>query len=83
MHNKGNYIASLGNFCKWLASEAESLGVEIYPGIPATEILYNQDGSVKGIATGDMGIGKDGKKKVRQKKTSPRQNYTTTNQSHK
>ena len=62
MHNKGNYIISLGNFCRWLGEQAEALGVEIYPGFAAAEVLYNEDGSVKGVATGDMGIGKDGKK---------------------
>jgi electron-transferring-flavoprotein dehydrogenase len=60
MNNHGNYIISLGNFCRWLAEQAESLGVEIYPGFAASEILFNPDGSVKGVATGDMGIGKDG-----------------------
>ena len=60
MHNKGNYIVSLGNVVRWLGQQAEELGVEIYPGFAATEILYNDDGSVKGIATGDMGVGKDG-----------------------
>ena len=59
MHNNGNYIVSLGNFCRWLAEQAEAMGVEIYPGFAAAEILYNDDGSVKGIATGDMGIGQD------------------------
>eukprot|EP01116_Phalansterium_solitarium_P016993 TRINITY_DN4077_c0_g1_i1.p1 TRINITY_DN4077_c0_g1~~TRINITY_DN4077_c0_g1_i1.p1 ORF type:complete len:596 (+),score=-0.47 TRINITY_DN4077_c0_g1_i1:74-1789(+) len=58
--NHGNYIASLGQLCRWLAEEAEALGVEIYPGIAASEVLYNEDGSVAGIATGDVGIGKDG-----------------------
>ncbi|KLT72066.1 electron transfer flavoprotein-ubiquinone oxidoreductase [Neisseria arctica] len=58
--NHGNYIISLGQLTRWLAEQAESLGVEIYPGFAASEILYHEDGSVKGIATGDMGIGKDG-----------------------
>jgi electron-transferring-flavoprotein dehydrogenase len=62
MNNHGNYIISLGNFCRWLGQQAEALGVEIYPGFPAAEILYDNDGNVRGIATGDMGIGKDGKK---------------------
>lgn len=62
MHNKGNYIISLGNFCRWLGQQAEELGVEIYPGFAAAEVLYHEDGSVKGVATGDMGIGKDGEK---------------------
>ena len=61
MHNHGNYIVSLGNVCRWLATQAEELGVEIYPGFAAAEVLYNDDGSVKGIATGDMGVGRDGK----------------------
>ena len=60
MHNKGNYIVSLGKVCRWLGEQAEALGVEIYPGFAAAEVLYNEDGSVKGVATGDMGIGKDG-----------------------
>ena len=60
MDNHGNYIVSLGNVCRWLAQQAEALGVEIYPGFAAAEVLYNEDGSVKGIATGDMGIAKDG-----------------------
>lgn len=63
MHNNGNYIVSLGNVCRWLAEQAESLGVEIFPGFAASEVLYHEDGSVKGIATGDMGIGRDGEKK--------------------
>ncbi len=61
MHNQGNYIISLSNLCKWLAQQAEALGVEIYPGFAAAEILYDDNGTVRGIATGDMGIGKDGK----------------------
>ncbi|MDC1381994.1 electron transfer flavoprotein-ubiquinone oxidoreductase [Candidatus Puniceispirillum sp.] len=61
MKNHGNYIISLGNFCRWLGEQAEALGVEIYPGFPAAEILYDDWGQVKGVATGDMGIGKDGK----------------------
>jgi electron-transferring-flavoprotein dehydrogenase len=60
LHNHNNYIISLGTFCKWLANEAESLGVEIFPGFSASEILYNEDASVAGIATSDVGIGKDG-----------------------
>jgi electron-transferring-flavoprotein dehydrogenase len=63
MHNKGTYTGSLGNFCRWLAGQAENLGVEIFPGFPAAEILYNADGSVKGIATGDMGVARDGSHK--------------------
>jgi electron-transferring-flavoprotein dehydrogenase len=63
MNNHGNYIVSLGDVCRWLATQAEALGVEIYPGFAAAEMLYGEDGSVKGVATGDMGIGKDGQKK--------------------
>jgi len=58
--NHGNYIASLGNVCRWLATQAEAAGVEIYPGFAAAEVLYTDDGCVRGVATGDMGIGKDG-----------------------
>ena len=58
--NHGNYIVSLGNVVKWLAQQAEGLGVEIFAGFAAAEVLYNDDGSVKGVATGNMGIGKDG-----------------------
>ena len=60
MHNHGNYIVSLGNLVRWLGREAESLGVEIYPGFAAAEILYDESGKVVGVATGDMGVGKDG-----------------------
>ena len=60
MNNHGNYIVSLGEVCRWLAQQAEALGVEIYPGFAAAEVLYNDDGSVRGVATGDMGIAKDG-----------------------
>ena len=60
MNNHGNYIISLGNFCRWLAAQAEELGVEIYPGFAAAEVLYGESGEVVGVATGDMGIGKDG-----------------------
>ncbi|MYM62448.1 NAD(P)-binding protein [Pseudomaricurvus sp. HS19] len=63
MHNEGNYIISLGNLCRWLAEQAEALGVEIYPCFAAAEILYHEDGSVKGIATGDMGVGHNGEHK--------------------
>jgi len=58
--NHGNYIVSLGNLCRWLAQQAEALGVEIYPGFAGAEVLFNEDGSVRGVATGDMGIGRDG-----------------------
>jgi electron-transferring-flavoprotein dehydrogenase len=60
MRNKGTYTLSLGNLCRWLAGQAEELGVEIFPGFPAAEVLFNEDGSVKGVATGDMGIARDG-----------------------
>jgi electron-transferring-flavoprotein dehydrogenase len=60
MHNHGNYIISLGNLCRWLATQAEELGVEIYPGFAGAEVLYDADGRVRGVATGDMGIGRDG-----------------------
>ncbi|RZI63294.1 MAG: electron transfer flavoprotein-ubiquinone oxidoreductase, partial [Variovorax sp.] len=59
-HNDGNYIVSLGNVTKWLAQQAEELGVEIFPGFPAAEVLYTDDGKVRGVATGNLGIGKDG-----------------------
>ena len=63
MNNHGNYIVSLADVCRWLGQQAEALGVEIYPGFAGAEVLYNEDGSVKGVATGDMGVGKDGKHK--------------------
>lgn len=63
MHNEGNYVISLGNLCRWLAEQAEAMGVDIFPGFAAAEILYNADGSVKGIATGDMGVDADGNHK--------------------
>ncbi|MBU3724831.1 MAG: electron transfer flavoprotein-ubiquinone oxidoreductase [Burkholderiaceae bacterium] len=59
-HNHGNYVVSLSNFTRWLAQQAEGLGVEIFPGFAAAEVLYHDDGRVKGVATGNMGIGKDG-----------------------
>lgn len=59
-HNEGNYVISLGNVCRWLGQQAEALGVEIYPGFAGAEVLFNEDGSVKGVATGDMGLLKDG-----------------------
>jgi electron-transferring-flavoprotein dehydrogenase len=65
MHNAGNYIISLGNLCRWLAGEAEALGIEIYPGFAAAEVLYDDDGRVRGVATGDMGIGRDGERTPR------------------
>ncbi|PKU23820.1 electron transfer flavoprotein-ubiquinone oxidoreductase [Telmatospirillum siberiense] len=60
MHNHGNYIVSLGNLVRWLGAQAEELGVEIFPGFAAVEVLYDERGAVRGIATGDMGIGRDG-----------------------
>ncbi|GAA5134020.1 electron transfer flavoprotein-ubiquinone oxidoreductase [Alloalcanivorax gelatiniphagus] len=63
MHNEGNYVISLGNLCRWLAEQAEGMGIEIFPGFAASEILYNEDGSVKGIATGQMGVAADGEHK--------------------
>lgn len=63
MNNKGTYTLSLGNFCRWLAGQAESLGVEIFPGFAAAEVLFHDDGSVKGVATGDMGVARDGTRK--------------------
>lgn len=62
-NNHGNYVISLGNVCRWLAEQAESMGVEVYPGFAAAEVLYHDDGSVKGIATGDMGVSLNGEKK--------------------
>lgn len=59
-HNEGNYIISLGNFCRWLGQQAEAMGVEIYAGFAGAEVLYDDSGAVKGVATSDMGIGKDG-----------------------
>ncbi|NQD38811.1 electron transfer flavoprotein-ubiquinone oxidoreductase [Permianibacter sp. IMCC34836] len=61
--NHGNYIISLGNLCRWLGQQAEAMGVNLFPGFAAAEVLYHDDGSVAGIATGDMGIGKDGQQK--------------------
>ncbi len=63
MSNHGNYVVSLGAVCKWLATKAEALGVEIYPGFAAAEVLYDENGAVTGVATGDMGIGKSGERK--------------------
>ncbi|KAK3492871.1 putative flavoprotein-ubiquinone oxidoreductase [Neurospora hispaniola] len=61
MHNKGNYIVSLSEFTKWLGERAEEVGVEVYPGFAASEVLYKSDGSVKGVATNDLGLGRNGK----------------------
>lgn len=63
MHNEGNYIVSMGNVCRWLAEQAEQLGVEIFPGFPAQDVIYNEDGSVGGVITGDMGLDAEGKPK--------------------
>jgi electron-transferring-flavoprotein dehydrogenase len=62
MRNHGNYIVSLGNLCRWLAAQAEALGVEVYPGFAGAEVLYDDEGRVRGVATGDMGIGKNGER---------------------
>lgn len=62
-HNDGNYIVSMGNVCRWLAEQAEQLGVEIFPGFPAAEVLYNETGDVAGVITGDMGISEKGEEK--------------------
>jgi electron-transferring-flavoprotein dehydrogenase len=67
MHNEGNYVVSLGNVVRWLGSQAEELGVEIFPGFAAAEVLYDETGAVRGVATGDMGVGRDGQ---------PTANYT-------
>jgi electron-transferring-flavoprotein dehydrogenase len=64
MHNRGNYVVSLGNVVKWLGEQAEGLGAEIYPGFAAAEVLYHEDGRVKGVATGAMGIDREGKPKA-------------------
>ena len=64
MHNKGNYIISLGRLCQWLGEQAEALGVNIFPGFAGSEVLYDDNDRVKGVATSDMGIGKDGKPKA-------------------
>ncbi len=63
MHNEGNYIISLGNLCRWLGEQADTLGVEIFPGFAASELLYHEDGSVKGVVTGVMGIDVNGERK--------------------
>lgn len=62
MRNHGNYIISLGNLCRWLGKQAEAVGVEIYPGFAAAEVLYGDDGAVSGVATGDMGLDRDGRR---------------------
>jgi len=63
MHNKGNYIISLGRLCQWLGDQAEAAGINVFPGFAASEVLYDDDGRVKGVATSDMGVGKDGQQK--------------------
>src|SRR5210317_997971 len=63
MHNDGNYIISLGRLCQWLGEQAEGIGVNVFPGFAASEVLYDADGRVTGVATSDMGVGKDGVKK--------------------
>ncbi|MCP1508308.1 electron-transferring-flavoprotein dehydrogenase [Pseudomonas marginalis] len=63
MHNEGNYIISLGNLCRWLAQQAENLGVEVYPGFAAQEALFDENGVVRGIITGDLGVDREGKPK--------------------
>jgi electron-transferring-flavoprotein dehydrogenase len=63
MHNKGNYIISLGRLCQWMGEQAEALGVNVFPGFAASEVLYDDDGQVTGVATSDMGVGKDGQPK--------------------
>lgn len=63
MHNHGNYVISLGNFCRWLAQQAEADGVDIFPGFAAAEILYDEQGAVRGVLTGDMGVRADGSEK--------------------
>lgn len=63
MNNHGNYVVSLGNVCRWLAEQAEGMGVEVYPGFAASEILYDENGAVRGVATGDMGVSGDGGQK--------------------
>ena len=63
MSNHGNYVVSLGNVCRWLATKAEALGIEIYPGFAAAEVLLDINGAVAGVATGDMGLAKDGRRK--------------------
>src|SRR5207302_1818820 len=64
MSNHGNFVVSLGNVCRWLATKAEAVGVEIYAGFAAAEVLYGPNGEVRGVATGDMGVGKDAKRKA-------------------
>jgi len=64
LHNEGNYATSLANLCRWLGEQAEELGVNLFPGFAASEVLYNDAGAIKGIATGDMGVGANGEQKA-------------------
>jgi len=64
MHNEGNYVISLGNLCRWLAQQAESLGVEIYPGFAAQDAIVDEAGIVRGIVIGDLGVGHNGEHKA-------------------
>lgn len=64
VHNKGNYAASLGNLCRWLGEQAEALGVMLFPGFAAAEVLFNEEGAIKGVATGDMGVSASGEQKA-------------------
>ncbi|AZO82456.1 hypothetical protein BOO89_01345 [Stutzerimonas stutzeri] len=63
MHNNGNYIVSLGNVCRWLGQQAETLGVDVFPGFPASDVLYDEEGRVRGVVTADMGVGRTGEQK--------------------
>ena len=64
MHNEGNYIVSLGHLCQWLGEQAEAMGINVFPGFAASEVLYDEQGRVIGVATSDMGVGKDGQRKA-------------------
>ena len=63
MHNEGNFIVSLGNVCRWLGQQAEALGVDVFPGFPASDVLYDEEGRVRGVLTADMGVGRTGEHK--------------------
>lgn len=63
MHNEGNFIVSLGNVCRWLGQQAEALGVDVFPGFPAADVLYDEEGRVRGVLTADMGVGRTGEQK--------------------
>ncbi|WP_415263810.1 electron transfer flavoprotein-ubiquinone oxidoreductase [Pseudomonas serbica] len=63
MHNEGNFIVSLGNVCRWLGQQAEALGVDVFPGFPASDVLYDEEGRVRGVLTADMGVGRAGEHK--------------------